>query len=389
MNSGIVRTQTVKEDIFANPFYEYLRQDYEQLIVQSVGREPPGLIVVPSAASLSQSISKPIYTSKKFVESHVLISAHVPGLYSSVRGSPVEYRSDRLILTSEGMKHVSPVTSSESMYDFGHAFKVLVVDKPLFPGIVDNSNPRTASHPQRSGGGPSEYLAAVPLVESDYVEKISKLRRSFLLVPGYESHLAVRIKEMSTIAATQVLRYLPSPIPAVSAVQQDIERATYATLHAWIFSHILSSVQDDKKLFNQNLVKQCGIEAILRESEAPPVLRSNLSVIEASVRADIAPHINKMNISVTPQQKINALVAAQEQIGHLLKSKLQITAPGAEEVLAVLLVAVVVCGYTQAPADVAYALMFLDAHEDLRNSKAAFAVATLNTCVEFLSSATF
>ena len=390
MNSGIVRTASTKEDLFSNPFYEYLRQNHEELLVSAIQREPPSVLVVPSSQALA-GISKSVYQSKRFAESHILFSAHIPGLFCSVRGSPVEFRNDRLILTVEGTKHVCPVTSTESIYDFGNSFKVLVVDKPLLHVASDESGASAAlasgkslESTTRTGGGPSEYLAAVPLIETDFIEKVSKLRRSFLLVPGYEGHLALRIKEMSTIAANQVVRYLPAPTPTVGVVQQDIERAVYATLHAWIYPHIQSAVES-KTLFGENLRKP--IMLILRELEAPSALLSNISGVESAVKSEICPIFQKLMISITPQQKINGIVAAQERIGDILKTRFQIPSPGAEEILALLTSAIVLSNHTQGIADLAYCLMFLHVHEDLRSSKAAFAVTTFSTCIEFLSTA--
>jgi hypothetical protein len=251
-------------------------------------------------------------------------------------------------------------------------------------GTTAHSSGKPSEPIIRTGGGPSEYLAAVPLIETDFIEKVSKLRRSFLLVPGFEGHLALRIKEMSTIAGNQVVRYLPSPTPPVSVVQQDIERAVYATLHAWIYPHIQSAVES-KTLFAENLKKPTSL--ILRELEAPSGLLSNIAGVESAVKSEICPIFQKLMIAITPQQKINGIVAAQERIGDILKTRFQIPSPGADEILALLTSAIVLSNHTQGIADLAYCLMFLQSHEDLRSSKAAFAVTTFSTCIEFLSTA--
>jgi hypothetical protein len=275
------------------------------------------------------------------------------------------------------------------MYDFGHSFKVLVVDKPLLRSGSETQ--ASANHVTinkttvKTGGGPSEYLAAVPLIETDFIEKVSKLRKTFLLVPGYETHLAARIRDMSSIAASQVLRYLPPPCPVLAVVQQDIERAVYATLHAWIYPHIAQTV-GERKVFTEN-VNRGDLTAILRQLGSPSVITSNLPGIESAVKTEVCPILERMGVSVTPQQKINAITSAQERIGEILKTRLKIAAPGADEVIALLTVALVLGRVNQAVADLAYALIFLSAHEELSSSKAAFSVATFSSCVEFLNSA--
>lgn len=373
----------------SNPFYECLRVEHEHMLMTFLDRDPPALVVVPSLDAVSK-MAKSMYSSKKFAESHILISALVPGLYCTVRGSPVEYRNERLVLTSpaDHSRIVVSVRSTESVYDLGHSFKILVVDKPLICGYIGESS--TPSTPQpvdgspKSGGGPSEYLSAVPLVESDFFEKILRLRRSFLLAPGYEIALATRIMEMSAIAANQVLRYLPSP-PSISVVQADVERAAYATLHAWIYPHVVeclgvnnnfSAVIKDKS--------QSGIERVLREMEAPAKILSQISSVIAVMQSEVVPMFSKTLRGVTPQQKINYLVSILEKISSIYTSKLG--SLGAEEIMALFSVAVILAHYDKARADLVYASLFLSVHNELSNTKASFAITTMTTCIDFLSS---
>ena len=380
-HSGIIPQQVPKEDIFSNPFYETLRREFEQTLIASIQRDPPALVVVPSSAALSL-IPKGVLTSKKFAESHILLSAHVPGLYCSVRGNPVEHRNERLVLTLESVRLVSSVISVENVYEFGYSFKVLLVDKPL---TADRGNVGdSAATETKTGGGPSEYLAAVPLVETDFLEKVIKLRKTYILVPGYETHLAARIRDISNMAGNQVVRYLASP-PGLAVVQADIERSVYATLHAWIYPHLVNSAGDQSrfagKLSDRSLIR---IEQVLREQEASIKILQHCKQIAQVVEAEVVPIFAKIALGVTPQQKINHMVNVLEKIGSVLAHQFHISGAGGEDILAVLTVAVILANYDKAQIDLAYADMFLSAHEELKNTKAAFAVTNLRTCIEFL-----
>ena len=395
-HSGIIQTQERpdKEDVMSNPFYESLRVEHADLLSAFLNREPQGIVIVPSEEAISR-ISKSVFSSKKFAESHILLSALVPGLYCTVRGAPVEYRNERLILTSpaDQSRTVASVRSTEGVFDLGQSFKILLVDKPLISGQDSGGELPASATPgeqgvadsPRSGGGPSEYLSAVPLVESDFFEKVFRLRRSFLLVPGYEIALATRIRDMSAIAANQVIRYMASP-PALAVVQADVERAAYATLHAWIYTHLVDSLGESKN-FTANISdrSQSAIETFLREMEAPGKIVSQISSVIANTQSEIIPLFSKTLRAVTPQQKINYLTAILEKISSTFSAKFGGNL-GAEEIMALFSVAVILANYDKARADLAYASIFLAVHEELATSKASFAITTMTTCIDFLSS---
>jgi hypothetical protein len=389
-HSGIIhpQTSTEKEEVMNNPFYESLRVEHQHILLNSLERDPPALVIVP-AEDVVKLIPKAIFSSKKFAESHILLSALVPGLYCTVRGAPVEYRNDRLILTSpsDQSRTVASVKQCENVYDLGHSFKILVVDKPLVTDhrseITPSTHQQTADSP-KSGGGPSEYLAAVPMVETDFFEKILRLRKSFLLVPGYEIALAARIKDMSIIASNQVVRYLANP-PFTVVVQADVERAAYATLHAWIYRHLVDSLGENKNFMSNICDKsQSAIESIMRAMEAPAKIAAQIDSILVHTQTDIVPLFSKTLRGVTPQQKINYLLAVMDKISSVFGAKFG-SSLGAEEIIALFTIAVILANYEKAHADLAYASMFLAVHDELANSKASFAIATMTTCIDFLS----
>ena len=381
MNSGIIPVKH-SEDIFSNPFYEILRSNYSQLLTDS------SIVVVPSTETLA-SVPKSIISTRKFAESHVLVSAFVPNLFCAVRGNPVEQRGDRLVSTigAENDKAVATILHSENMYDVGNSFKVLVVDRPLIPGdfsqgiSTQSVNRSPKNDTVTSGGGPSEYLSAVPLVEQDFFEKLVRIRKTYLLVPGYEGHLAQKIKDMSTITSNQLSRYL-QPSPPLEVIQADVERAAYATLHTWIYQHILEVTGESLRI-KENVSEKSSekIGNILRELHVPVSLLSVVPTLEE----EIVPQFSRLAFAVTPQQKINYLQRIFDKIESIIL--LNNKSFGADELLAVLTVSVVLAGYTRGQADVAYMETFLGVHEDLGAQKPAFLVTTFNSCIQFLARA--
>ena len=374
INSGIIQPKRSSESIFENPFYEILRQDFPQLLTESA------LVAIPCAAAL-QAIPKSAMATRKFAESHVLVSAHIPHLYCTVRGNAVEQRGDRLITTGvDNSKTVAAIQHSENIYDFGTALKIMVIDRPLMAGDWTPAplSPMMARNVS-SGGGPSEFLSSVPLIEQDFFEKLVKLRRTFLLVPGFESHLSTRVKDLSSLTANQISRYL-QPTPPVPTIQADIERAAYATLHTWIYQHVSECVGERK--FSHDKSPQ-HIEKVLREMQAPVSVLAIFRSLLPTIEAETQPLFAKLAQAVTPQQKINYLIQIFSACESLLQSNLK--SVGAEELLALLAIAVILAQYTKGIYDVKYMETFLLAHEELSSQNPAFVVTTFSSCNQFLT----
>jgi len=392
-SSGII-VASHKEEIFSNPLYEVIRSEYQSQLKADMSAGKAVLIVLPSTSVL-EKLTKPVYSTKKFLESHILQSAHVPGLFCTVRGNAVEIRGDRIIPTfsvSSNRSSSASIIQTENIYDLGHSFKVVVVDRSLCGDEIHKEGENTKSksdvvHSVQSGGGPSEFLSHSAMIETDFFEKLKKLKNTYILCPGLESHFANRIRELATQTANQLIRYLPAPVPSFQLVQADIERVAYATLHGHLFPHIAQTVGE-----NETLVKNCAdksvvrLDHVLREAQAPEEILLNLKTILPFVEGIVVPEINKMNEAITPQQKINYLVLVSEKLTSIYR-EIKIKEVSADHLLAGMLIAIVCANLQKGNVHVPHMGMFLSVHPELSVEKGSFAATTFQSCVEFLSRA--
>ena len=379
-SSGIVHGNRSQEEVFGNPFYEVLRADFEHTLVRSL-QTGGSLVVLPSELVLRQ-LTKPVFSSKKFAEAHILQAAHIPGLFCSARGQGVELRGDRLILTSAA--HVATILQSETIFDFSESFRVVIVDKPLDPSFGVSMDTVSADPLKPSGGGPSEWLASCPMLENDFFERIVKLRKTFVLCPGFEAHLGARIRDMSAQCAGSLLRYLPSGLNAsAQLVQADIERSAYASLHAFIFPHLMRCVDENPSL-SKNLA--LPLERVLREMRAPVDLLAVHKSLESLLPLRVGADFTKLGQSITPQQKVNALTRIVDTLTCVL-GEMGIRNFSSEHLLAAMTAALMVSGLAKAPAHMAHMDMFLVNHPELAMDKSSFAVATFSSSLEFLCKA--
>jgi len=281
------------------------------------------------------------------------------------------------------------ILQSENIFDFNHSFRVVIVGKPLTGDLVSLPEETSATTgTEISTAGPSEYLSHSPMLENDFFEKIERLRRAYILCPGYESHLAVSIKELSLTTANQLVRYLPSSAPSFELVYADIERVAFATLHSRIFPHLSTSGGE-----NSVLKKNCSVgddfvrlELVLKEMQAPGDVIVNLKTIIPFINGIVVPELLKFNKAITPQQKVNYLVFVVEKLSSIFKET-GIPAVTADHLLAGMVLAIVFAQMNSGHIHAAHVSMFLCAHPELSMEKGSFAFATFNTCIEFLSKA--
>jgi hypothetical protein len=295
----------------------------------------------------------------------------------------VEIRGNRVFPAMTG----GPINiiQSENLYDGGQAVRVMVVDRPL-EGEFIGSTPKTdETSPRMAANGPSEYLSTCPMVENDFVEKISKLRKTFLLLPGYETVFAGRIKELANTTASQLLRYLRPPVPELSLVRADIERVAYASLHAFVFGH-LRKVLGENDMLNLGDGSELRVELVLRERQAPSDIFPVLDKLIPNVKNRICPEFDKLQKAITPQQKLNYLSNITETLGTIFQDT-KIEHCSTEHLLAGMAIAFVIDKCQHARVHVAHMEMYLAAHPELAMEKCSFAFATFNSCVEFLGKA--
>lgn len=388
-SSGII-LPAANEEVFSNPLYEVLRTEFEPLLKSALAGTP--LIVLPSKSVLIR-VGKKIYTTRKFVEAHILQSAHIPGLFCSGRGYGVELINDRLISTAlDGTRHSVAILQSETLFDFSLSFRAVIVDKPMdysvwlqiFADTARNfSESEVSAKDGGGGGGPSEWLAYCPLIENDYFEKLVKFKKTYILAAGFEKYFAQRIREMASNGASALLRYLPPTANAsLPIVLADIERVSYATLHSHLMMHFSKTVPVSDN-FERNL-RSADMETVLRELEAPIDLlavhvrvRNMLSEVDEEFR-------NLDTRAITPQQKINGLSRIVDILNSVLV-EVGIPHCSSEHLIAAMTIALMHANMVRAPIHAAHMDMFLSSHPEL--AKASFAVATFHSSLEFLTKA--
>jgi len=189
------------------------------------------------------------------------------------------------------------------VFEFGRTLKLFIIDRPL---IGDFSQPVDAAERKRAslhaGGGPCEWLAAAPIVESDFFDTLSKFRKTFLLVEGFETATAQRISEMSHAATLALVKYSKNLESQKAQIETDVERAAYATLHAWIFPHILNTTRLRDEEVKCKLKSLPADESLLTLMQAPSELITNCRRLVVFCEARLVEGIKALDTIISPHR---------------------------------------------------------------------------------------
>ncbi|KAF4728540.1 hypothetical protein FOZ63_025903 [Perkinsus olseni] len=417
-------TSVPQEDIFTNPFFAKVREE-DSLLQYAAGGGAPGaaesgrppVILVPCQRSLSGQ-PESASLSRHQIEAHILQSAHVPGQYCNLRGQGLEIKADRVITgVGFGQRRICHVTQTENMYDYGANFKIFVLDRPVCGAYTSGRG--GAGPASLAMAGPCDWLSGCPQAEDDFYDKIFKFRQTYLLVPGYEKAAAVRIRDISSEAVATVERHeggkpsglvRPVAAPPGSDMKHEVERTAYATLHAFIFPHILQyTLPEDTKLA-ERIRNYCNggslnLRTILAAASAPKdILTAKDDVLTRCVQSLVA-ELGKLDNQIAPMDKLSALTTAlehcQKLVSEIVRSSLLVAAPdqggqarvevSADHVLAMFVAAIASLASSrdrantrvQINAHMCHIDMYVEAHDELKFSQGQYALSTIHSALEF------
>ncbi|KAF4668077.1 hypothetical protein FOZ61_007209 [Perkinsus olseni] len=432
-------TSVSQEDIFTNPFFAKVREEDSLLQYAAGGGSTgaaesgrPPVILVPCQRSLSGQPESASLSRHHQIEAHILQSAHVPGQYCNLRGQGLEIKSDRVITgVGFGQRRICHVTQTENMYDYGTNFKIFVLDRPVCGAYTSGRG--GAGPASLAMAGPCDWLSGCPQAEDDFYDKIFKFRQTYLLVPGYEKAAAVRIRDIASEAVAAVERHeagkpsglvRPVAAPPGSDIKHEVERTAYATLHAFIFPHILQyTLPEDTRLTERirryAIVQEfvfrnycnggnLNLRTILAAASAPKdILAAKNDVLTRSVQSLVA-ELGKLDNQIAPMDKLSAMTVCgtalehcQKLVSEIVRSSLLVTAPdqggparvevSADHVLAMFVAAIASLASSrdrantrvQINAHMCHVDMYVEAHDELKFSQGQYAVSTIHSALEF------
>ena len=374
---------THKEDLAINPFYSALFTQQADLFRNAAERLEKGLLLVPCASSLTERKWE-----KFFFESHLMEPAYIPGTFCNWRGQAVEVKADRVI-TSLGFKEqrVCTVLQQDSVFEFGRSIKILVIDRPLIGNFAPPADPserqRASLH---AGGGPCEWLAAAPLVESDFFDSLSKFRKTFLLVEGFENAFAQRITELSQTASLALIKYSKNLESQRSQIENDVERAAYATLHAWIFPHIMSTSRLRDEEVKAKISMLPADDVLLALMQAPNELIAGTKRLVAFCESRLIGSLKAVDTIISPHQKLSAFARVLEMLSQGISEACKGVQVSGEHLVPAFAILIRHANLNVFYAHIVHVEMLLGVHANsLALGQGAYALSTFQSAIEFLT----
>eukprot|EP00397_Hematodinium_sp_SG-2012_P043998 GEMP01049035.1.p1 GENE.GEMP01049035.1~~GEMP01049035.1.p1 ORF type:complete len:420 (+),score=73.14 GEMP01049035.1:48-1307(+) len=285
------------ENLEQNPFIVTLRNAYPRIYEHACEKGERTVIVVPMKDCLLDSPT----ISQRFVETHILETAYIPGNYLNLLGQGVEIKDDCL-LTSYGFKEqrVSKVVQQEFFSDYGQSgIKILVVDVPLAGQY------RSQAKLQRrvSFDAVQEWINTAPQIENDLFENVNLFRRTYIQIPGFEIETGKRIETMCADATKklQVFHDIRDPYQQ-SLLHYTVSKTIYAGLHSFIFPYLISTRELHQKKLNQGL-DDTNMEDLVE------ALLPGKKELWALFRDDMRSHITALEATISPHEKLDRITS--------------------------------------------------------------------------------
>lgn len=222
-----------------NPFLKVLRKNFESLYRHAAEHGERTAIIVPCAECLEDDNFSVV-----FVETHLLRTARIPGCYMNLVGQGVEV-TDTGVSTHLGFmeQRSCELLQSESMYDFGHTFRVFVTDKPLIgkynilPGAADRSPPKPAQ--STADVINTEWLDTAPNISHDFYDQVARFRKTYVRVAGCEQSMAERIREITAGTAQRLIKHHKvQQSTHLREIDIEVSHHAYVALHSTLFPHL-------------------------------------------------------------------------------------------------------------------------------------------------------
>ena len=296
---GLVMAATarIEEDLSQNRFLQVLRASFEGIYRQAAKGGEKTVVLVPCADCLEVE-----HFAQNFAETHLLHATCVPGCYMNLLGQGVEIK-DSSVSTRLGFseQRVCEVLQSESMYDVGNTFRVLVIDKPLIgrhrplPGAAD----RAKATAETSELSVDDMLLQAPMIQGDFFDEVDRFRKTFVQVAGCEGRTAERIREIVNGAVQRLSRH--HKLTSSSQLRQlefTVSRQAYTALHSFVFPHLQQILSTHEERLQKAIRSYGSVEDVV---EAIPGGGQGLAFVDIS---EAAKELELMDGKIAPHEHL-------------------------------------------------------------------------------------
>merc|ERR1712150_156597 len=332
-------------------------------------------------------------------EAHVLQVARMPGCYMNLLGQGVEIK-ESTVSTHLGFpeSRFCEVLQSESMYDHGNTFRVLVIDRPLIgryralQSTTDRGPPKASAAGGISSantgatGEPGDWLNSAPAIQHEFFEQIDRFRKTFVQVPGCEQSTAERIREIVGDASKRLIRHHKlGQQSQLRKLEYHVSRHAYVALHSFVFPHlqrILASAEERlEKAIRSYASKGELMDAI------PGAQGRGLGFVD--VRS-CSEQLKLMDHKITPHEKISSIDEAHAMLQRCVaegaragprqrETTVEITG---DDVLSLFILAIYGSDLQHRLAHVAHVEMYLQGAA-ARFEEAGYGVSALSASLQF------
>lgn len=373
-----------------NSFLRVLRDRFEGIYRLAAEKGEESCLLVPCAECLPDENFNQV-----FIEAHVLRATRAPGFFMNLVGQGVEIK-DNAVSTHLGFQEnrVCAVLQTESMYDYSHTFRVLVVDRPLTgkfrptPGSERVPTGTTAG----SGSRPAapmvdqacEWLNTAPAIQDDLFDQVDRFRKTFVQVPGCEQSTAERIRELVENATARLITHHNLKQPSQHRqLDYHVSRSVYAALHSFVFPHLKDILVEPEERLEAAILSYGSTAELL--NCIPKAQENGLGSVDIQACSD---QLDLLDHRITPHEKIQCIDEAHSVLQRCVQEAPRVGEGAVEitgdDVLSLFILAVHGArGWKHRLAHAAHIEMYLQGDEAARLEEAGYAATVLQGALQF------
>jgi len=391
-----------------NPFLRVLRASFEDLYRRAAERGEATMLLVPCAECLEGEGFSQI-----FIETHVLQAACVPGCFMNLCGQGIEIK-DASVSTHLGFTEhrTCEVLQTESMFDFGGTFRVLVIDRPLigrYRTVQSAIDRAQAAGKAKSGAGPgagagaagmglpalpghsdqpAEWLNSAPAIQDALFDEVDRFRKTFVQVPGCEQSTAERIREIVDDAVKKLVKHHQLIQPTHrKQLELHVSRNTYAVLHSFVFPHLQRILSGPEERLERGVRSYATVADLL--GAIPGAQGRGLGLVDLT---GCCEQLAEIDHKITPHEKIACIDEAHSVLQRCIAEGAKVAAIGGsgsgaieitgDDVLSLFILAAYKSSLQHRLAHIAHVEMYLQG-SDAQFQEGGYAVSALQAALQF------
>ncbi|KAI0234582.1 hypothetical protein LSAT2_015183 [Lamellibrachia satsuma] len=385
-----------EDDLDFNPFYKILQTKFKAAFEEA--QVKCCMICIPHSSSIQG-----IQFDKLFVDMHIVKpSPYFKGVYVTTDKNNTGSLSleQNILETGQGFpeKVSARILAEELGYNKDYKpYKILLIDRPLTGEITavagkDSSCDRPTMFDLNTSLSECQaFLNSIPecqqVVQSDVEQAITSFEKNYMVLKGFLSDAAEKIKKMYTDMSQKMLRSLPATLSCDQRIFDNVNRAVESVILSRVHGRVFPIISEECKRENAEL----GVKVQQLRKTSHDKLRFDKRFQHPQPGA--IAELRRLSSLKTPLEKLACMKTTLDTITKTLETHLSqqlgcklsdVPRVSSDDLISLLVSVIIQCRDLQLPSDIFFIEHFHWTSSAVDNISYCF--VTFKAAVQFILS---